>query len=121
MHCSGATAPDCALPLTRSSLFSAWYVSTLPQAESIAGCLDEIETHLSRSADFLRGGHVRNCVAMLEVLTPHVVGWMIEQGKIEELEEEDRNTIQAFTAILVRRERHAALREADMKQAEVLR
>jgi hypothetical protein len=71
------------------------------QATSIASCCEELEIHIARSCDFLRGGHARNSIAVLEVLTPPTVAWLVEQGNIEELEEEDKNTIQGFTALLV--------------------
>ena len=70
------------------------------QATSITGCCDELETHIARSSDFLRGGHARNAIAVLEVLTPPTVGWLVEQGAVDDLDDEDKNCVQGFTALL---------------------
>jgi hypothetical protein len=78
------------LPLTAAAV----------QATSITGCCDELETHIARSSDFLRGGHARNAIAVLEVLTPPTVGWLVEQGAVDDLDDEDKNCVQGFTALL---------------------
>lgn len=70
-------------------------------ATSIAGCLADLESHVSRADDFLRSGHVRNAVALLEVMSPPIVSWLLEQGSPDDLDDaEDKEAIQAFTALL---------------------
>ena len=75
--------------------------SATANATSISGCLSDLESHVSRADDFLRSGHVRNAVAMLEVMSAPIVSWLVEQGDLDELEDpEDKQSLQAFTALL---------------------
>jgi len=70
-------------------------------AASIRGCCEELEINVARSSDFLRGGHVRNAVAVLEVLTPPVVSWLAEQGSPDDLDDDDdKQSLQGFLALL---------------------
>jgi hypothetical protein len=56
---------------------------------------------VARSSDFLRGGHARNAVAVLEVITPPVVAWLVEQGSPDDLDDPaDKASLQEFVALL---------------------
>jgi hypothetical protein len=76
-------------------------LSSLGQATSIPGCCEELEIFVARSSDFLRGGHARNAVAVLEVITPPVVAWLVEQGSPDDLDDPaDKASLQEFVALL---------------------
>lgn len=55
---------------------------------------------MTRSSEYLKSGHVRNAVAVLESLTPPVVSWTAEQGPTDEMEPEDAQAMQDLYALL---------------------
>jgi hypothetical protein len=70
------------------------------QGTSITSVCDELEAHITRSGDYLKAGHVRNAVAILEAITPPIAAWSAENGPIEEYDAEDKQCIEGFYALL---------------------
>jgi len=69
-------------------------------ATSIPSACDEFESFVTRASDYLASGHVRNAAAVLETLSAPVVEWSYDQGKLSELDEEDKQAMEQLLATL---------------------
>lgn len=85
-------------PLSLPSLVRS--LSVCLQGTSVIGVCDDLESHLTRSTDYLKSGHLRNAVAILEALTPPLVAWSAENGPLDEYDAEDRQCLEGFYALL---------------------
>ena len=63
--------------------------------------MDELQPHITRAVDYLKSGHVRNSTAILETLTPQIAEWAAENGSLEEMEMEDKTSMEELFANMV--------------------